>query len=73
MTKVDRKGRVHLTCDRCPVQLDLGPEPAVRARNRMPSGWFGLGKNEHLCPSCAQTISFTTMAQATRRGRRLAA
>jgi hypothetical protein len=62
-----------LCCDHCPVQLDLGPEPAVRARNRMPSGWFSLGPDHHYCPSCAQAISFVTMTRVVKRGPLLAA
>jgi hypothetical protein len=73
MTKVDRSGRVRLLCDHCPVQIDLGPEPAVRARNRMPSGWVNLGDNRHFCTGCAQTISFVSRTRAAQLGPRLAA
>jgi hypothetical protein len=73
MTTIDRSGRVILSCDHCPVRMDLGPEQAVRARNRMPSGWVNLGSDRHFCTSCAQNISFVSQARAAQHGPRLAA
>ena len=73
MTRADASGRLVLRCDRCPVRMDLGPEPAVKAKNRMPSGWLNLGEDRHFCPSCAQNISFVSLARAARQGRTLAA
>ena len=57
-------GRLVLTCDRCPVRMDLGPELAVRARNRAPSGWVSIGGDRHYCPRCSQTVSLGMLARA---------
>jgi hypothetical protein len=59
-------GRLVVTCDRCPVRMDLGPEAAVRARNRAPSGWVSIGGDRHYCPRCSQTISLAALARAVR-------
>jgi hypothetical protein len=64
MTRRDAAGRLIISCDRCPVQMDLGPEKVARARNRAPSGWFRLEGDRHFCPSCAQNISFVSLARA---------
>ena len=71
MTRRDAAGRLIISCDRCPVQMDLGPEEAARARNRTPSGWFRLEADRHFCPACAQNISFVSLARAGRGGRLL--
>lgn len=71
MIKRDAAARLILVCDRCPVQLDLGPEAAAKARNRTPSGWVNIDGERHFCPSCAQTISFVSAARASQQGRRL--
>jgi hypothetical protein len=65
-------GRLIICCDRCPVRLDLGLEAVARARNRMPSGWINIDADRHFCPSCAQTISFVSLARARKMGTRLA-
>ena len=57
-------GRLVVTCDRCPVRMDLGPEAAVRARNRAPSGWVSIGGDKHYCPRCSQTISLAMLSRA---------
>jgi len=59
-------GRLALTCDRCPIRLDLGPELAARARNRTPSGWVAIGADRHYCPQCSQTISLGALASSVR-------
>ena len=66
MTRAD-SGRLVLTCNQCPVRLDLGPEAAVRARNRAPSGWVSIGADRHYCPRCSQTISLAKLSQAVGR------
>jgi hypothetical protein len=49
-------GRLIVSCDRCPVRLDLGLVSAVRQRNRTPSGWLRTGPNTHYCPVCAPHV-----------------
>jgi hypothetical protein len=41
--------------------LDLGPERAVRARNRTPSGWLSAGANRHYCPSCSPHMTMSAL------------
>jgi hypothetical protein len=49
----DESGRAVILCNNCPARLDLGPSAAARHRNRMPSMWFGVGGDQHLCPQCS--------------------
>jgi hypothetical protein len=49
-------GRLIVSCNRCPVRLDLGIAGAARARNRTPSGWIRTGTNTHYCPMCSQHV-----------------
>ena len=52
MTNIVRD-RLVMSCDRCPIRLDLGPAQVALNRNRTPSGWLALGDNRHLCPQCS--------------------
>jgi hypothetical protein len=49
--------RVVVYCNRCPARLDLGRIPAVRARNRTPSGWIRTARDTHYCPLCSPNIT----------------
>ena len=69
MTSTTADGRLVLTCDRCPVRLDLGPYMAAARRNRTPSGWINLGGDRHACPSCSPGISLAALAMSGRAGR----
>ena len=70
MTRIDA-GRLVMTCDKCPVRLDLGAEAAARAKNRTPSGWIALGGDRHYCPLCSQTVSLGMLARAVSGTRRM--
>jgi hypothetical protein len=59
----DFHGRTLVCCDKCPVRLDLGPERAVRARNRTPSGWLSAGANRHYCPICSPHMTMPALFQ----------
>ena len=51
MLYIERQ-RLVIRCDHCPVRLDLGPEHVAR-HLRMPSGWFTVAADEHMCPLCS--------------------
>ena len=45
--------RLIIQCDRCPIQMDLGPAVVAQRRGATPSGWLRVTEQQHLCPSCA--------------------
>lgn len=45
--------RLIIHCDRCPIQMDLGPAPIAQRRGTTPSGWVRVTEKDHLCPSCS--------------------
>ena len=45
--------RLIIHCDRCPIQMDLGPAPIATRRGTTPSGWVKITEKQHLCPSCS--------------------
>jgi len=47
--------RLVISCDRCPIRLDLGPAQVALNRGRTPSGWIAVGTDRHLCPQCSST------------------
>lgn len=47
--------RLVISCDKCPVRLDLGPAQIALNRRRTPSGWLATGEGRHLCPRCSST------------------
>ena len=57
-------GRIIVSCDRCPVRLDVGNVNFARARNRTPSGWVRTAPDTHYCPLCAPRISVATVFAA---------
>ena len=52
---VEQNGRAIMSCDRCPIRLDIGIYQAVvnRPSERMPSMWVKSARDQHLCPQCA--------------------
>ena len=49
--------RLVMSCDKCPIRLDLGPAQVALNRNRTPSGWLAIGEDRHLCPQCASSVT----------------
>ena len=47
--------RLVISCDKCPIRLDLGPAQVALHRRRTPSGWLAVGEDRHLCPQCSST------------------
>lgn len=45
--------RLIIHCDRCPIQMDLGPAAIAQRRGVNPTGWVHVSDQKHLCPSCA--------------------
>lgn len=51
-------GRAIARCDRCAVQIDLGPLAAWRQRgSRLPSGWLPMGNRHVWCPIHQPTLT----------------
>jgi hypothetical protein len=69
----DDRGRLVISCDNCPVRMDLGPAPLARQRNRAPSGWVAVGYNRHYCPSCSTAIGLAGLMAGHNRHHPLAA
>ena len=45
--------RLIIRCNRCPVQMDLGPAQIAQRRGATPTGWIRITAEEHICPTCA--------------------